>query len=168
MLGALTEFTTDPWLSTLAAIERFSLPPGASNHPAVPISRSRKPPRTAASPASRSAISIRVIERLPNSFVTLSWHDATLCNYEEQLWGATPAPRHGRCPMSGARIRKGTLVYMPRLTRKVPPLNVHAMILAEVLDGVLRSRGTDALDMTDVATDVANQVEGANDETLPA
>lgn len=158
MLSALPEFATDPWLSTLAAIERFSLPPGASHPCAVPTSRPRKPARAIATLSARSAISIRVIERLPNSFVTLSWHDPTLCNYEEQLWGATPAPRHGRCPMSGARIRKGTLVYMPRLMRKVPPLNAHAMILAEVLDGVLRQRGTDAGD----------ELNGVDDEALPA
>jgi len=137
MLSTFGEHWSDPWSSTLAALERFSITPESSsphlsNRPAA----ARNMSRGGAPYASHTSVSIEIIERLPNSFVTLSWHDPTRCNYEEQLWAPTSAHRSGRCALTGQRFRAGTRVYMPRTHRKTPPLNARAMILASALDHV--------------------------------
>ncbi|MDR3399554.1 MAG: DUF3331 domain-containing protein [Pandoraea sp.] len=140
MLNAISDFVVDPWSSTLAAIEHFSStgaasrPQGDSVHRRAP----RRASRCTSGQPRKYPFSIRLIERLPNSFVTLAWHDPTLCNYGEQLWAPTPAQRAGRCALSGRRIHEGALVYMPRTYGKTHlPLNANEMILAVVLHAAM-------------------------------
>ncbi|MFM0226979.1 DUF3331 domain-containing protein [Paraburkholderia dipogonis] len=84
------------------------------------------------SPRAQS-FTVTVLEYMSNSRVCLSWHDPTLCNYEEQIWTPTLARRSGRCALSGAQIRRGDAVYRPQTRGRTPPANGNAMILASVL-----------------------------------
>ncbi|VVD77566.1 DUF3331 domain-containing protein [Pandoraea commovens] len=136
MLSTVGEHGSDPWSSTLAALERFSMMPESSPRLPKRLAATRNVSRSGAVHTSHTSVSIELIERLPNSFVTLSWHDPTRCNYEEQLWAPTSAHRSGRCALTGQRFRAGARVYMPRTHRKTPPLNARAMILASALDHV--------------------------------
>lgn len=125
----------DPWTRTLAALSMFSNPPRdlpwemsfADFHaPRVRVragSDSRQPP----------TFTLTVLEHLANSLVVISWHDPTLCNYEEQLWSPALARYSGRCALSGLRIVRGDTVYKPRTRGRVAPLNGDAMILSSEL-----------------------------------
>lgn len=76
---------------------------------------------------------VTVVEELSNSLFALRWHDATLCNYEEQIWAPCLAPAAGHCALSGERISKGDPVYRPRIRGRFKPLNSDAVILASEL-----------------------------------
>jgi hypothetical protein len=76
---------------------------------------------------------VTVVEELANSLFALRWHDATFCNYEEQIWAPSLARAAGRCALSGERINKGDPVYRPRIRGRVVPLNSDAVILASEL-----------------------------------
>ncbi|WOD13613.1 DUF3331 domain-containing protein [Paraburkholderia kirstenboschensis] len=76
---------------------------------------------------------VTVVEELSNSLFALRWHDATLCNYEEQIWAPCLAPGAGRCALSGEHISKGERVYRPRIRGGFIPLNSDAVILASEL-----------------------------------
>lgn len=76
---------------------------------------------------------VTVVEELPNSLFALRWHDATFCNYEEQIWAPCLARAAGCCALSGERINKGDPVYRPRIRGRVVPLNSDAVILASEL-----------------------------------
>jgi hypothetical protein len=69
----------------------------------------------------------------PPPGVALSWHDPTLCNYEEQIWAPSNARRTGICALSGLKISKGDSIYKPRLRGAGSPLNSDALILASEL-----------------------------------
>lgn len=86
----------------------------------------------AAATASRTH-TVRFLEELANSLIVLSWHDPTLCNYEEQVWTSATARCAGSCAFSGHDIHKGDPIYKPRVRGTEPPLNGHAMILASEL-----------------------------------
>lgn len=77
--------------------------------------------------------SITVEEIFSQTLVSLSWRDATLCNYVEQLWSCGQARTSGRCALSGKVIRKGDLIYRPRLRGKKSQSNDGEMILASEL-----------------------------------
>ncbi|MEW9581601.1 DUF3331 domain-containing protein [Paraburkholderia sp. DGU8] len=77
---------------------------------------------------------VTVVEELPNSLFALRWHDATLCNYEEQIWAPCLASTAGRCALSGEHIRAGDRVYRPRIRGRSIPLNSDAVILASALN----------------------------------
>ncbi|WP_405044826.1 DUF3331 domain-containing protein [Paraburkholderia sp. USG1] len=79
---------------------------------------------------------LTVLEHMANSRVCLSWHDPTLCNYEEQVWTPGLARRSGRCALSGAHIRRGDAVYRPQTRGSTPPANSDAMILTSALEQV--------------------------------
>ncbi|MBC8752421.1 DUF3331 domain-containing protein [Paraburkholderia podalyriae] len=76
---------------------------------------------------------VTVVEELSNSLFVLRWRDATLCNYEEQVWSACLARASGCCALSGKHINLGDSVYRPRVRGRVIPLNRDAMILASEL-----------------------------------
>jgi hypothetical protein len=76
---------------------------------------------------------VTVVEALSNSLFALRWHDATFCNYEEQIWAPCLAPAAGRCALSGEHINKGDPVYRPRIRGRFIPLNSDAVILASEL-----------------------------------
>jgi hypothetical protein len=76
---------------------------------------------------------VTAVEGLPNSLFALRWHDATLCDYEEQIWAPCLAPAVGRCALSGEHISQGDPVYRPRIRGQFIPLNSDAVILASEL-----------------------------------
>jgi hypothetical protein len=78
-------------------------------------------------------VSIRVLERLSESTLSLSWHDPTSFNYSEQVWALCTARKGGTCVLSGQSIRRGQPVYRPRRVGSSVPLNSGAMILALAL-----------------------------------
>ena len=75
---------------------------------------------------------IDVMERLSESSVAVLWRDATRGRYGDQVWIVCRARIKGRCALSGAIIRRGDLVYKPRV-RSAAPSNAAAMILASVV-----------------------------------
>jgi Domain of unknown function (DUF3331) len=133
----------DPWSQTLAMIDRCT---GLRQYHAEDyISRDidcieaqrgsiRKgavtlPPRS----AKTDCATIRIIERLSSSTVSLSWNDPTSLNYSEQIWRMGPAPRNGQCVLSDQSIVRGQPVYRPRRCGKETPLNFSDMILASAV-----------------------------------
>ena len=128
-----TASTGDPWSRTLTALRKFSAPPEESLNPfGLPGYRYAQT-RTAADSSRAPSFTVTVLERMHNSRVCLSWHDPTLCNYEEQVWAPAVARRSGHCALSRASIRRGDAVYRPCTRGRIPPVNADAMILASAL-----------------------------------
>jgi hypothetical protein len=123
----------DPWSRTLAALLQFSEPQDESLSPADWPEHRYPPTRVMAGRAHAKSFTVTFLERLANSRVCLSWHDPTLCNYEEQVWAPALARRSGRCALSGAHIQRGDTVYRPQSRGRTPPANGDAMILASAL-----------------------------------
>jgi hypothetical protein len=88
--------------------------------------------------ATRSDLSVAVLERATPLTVTVSWSDSLVCRYGEQVWIRTHAAVAGNCVLSGRAIRAGDEIYQPRETRP-PPLNRGAMMLAECADSALQT-----------------------------
>ena len=133
----------DPWSQTLAMIGRCT---GLRHYYAEDsVSRNSdcieahvgsirkrgvtRPPRS----AKTDCASIRIIERLSSSTVSLSWNDPTSLNYSEQIWRIGPAPHNGQCVLSNQSIFRGQAVYRPRRCGKETPLNYSDMILASAV-----------------------------------
>ncbi|WP_158361684.1 DUF3331 domain-containing protein [Burkholderia pyrrocinia] len=76
---------------------------------------------------------IVLLEQLDATTISLSWHDATECNYEEQKWIVGKAARGGRCALSGRPINRGDSVFRPLSRRAARPRNAHSMIRADVI-----------------------------------
>jgi Domain of unknown function (DUF3331) len=128
----------DPWTRTLAALSMFSNPP--QDRPwetsFADFQATRKRVRVAADNLQPPTLKLTVLEYLANSLVVISWHDPTLCNYEEQVWSPALSRCSGRCALSGQRIVRGDAVYKPRTRGRVAPLNGDAMILSTELKKV--------------------------------
>ena len=136
-------FQLDPWSQTLAMLSSCSgLKPGDCHNEYFDQIRCRtsllsgasrgKVKRTARN-AGDTCATIRVLERLSASAVSLSWHDPTSLNFAEQVWWMGGAPKNGRCAISGERILRGQSVYRPRRSGKDAPLNGSEMILTSVI-----------------------------------
>lgn len=126
---------SDPWSRTLTALRQFSDPSEMSLVFSRPECR-RAPSRTAPGGAQMKTFTVTVLEHMANSRVCLSWHDPTLCNYEEQVWAPALARCSGQCALSGAHIGRGDKVYRPQIRGGTPPANGDAMILASALQHV--------------------------------
>ncbi|MGF6604036.1 hypothetical protein P3T23_008791 [Paraburkholderia sp. GAS448] len=85
------------------------------------------------SPASRQRTKVTVLERQGSSSVVISWCDSTACCYWEQIWRRCRARKRGFCALTGTAIVAGDDVFRPKLVCPAP-LNIHAMILASVMD----------------------------------
>jgi hypothetical protein len=79
-------------------------------------------------------IKVRVVERLTETTISVTWHDSTSVNYMEQLWQLGRARGAGICSLTGAPISRGQSVYKPRRNGKRPALNQDAMILSEMIN----------------------------------
>ncbi|MEA3082310.1 MAG: hypothetical protein QOC89_7 [Paraburkholderia sp.] len=123
----------DPWSRTLAALQQFNAAP--SEFPDE-FMYSRLQSRPGPSRQKAPTFTVNVLEYLANRLVVVSWHDPTLCNYEEQVWSPALARHSGQCALSGSRISRGDTVYKPRTRGRIAPLNGDAMILASALKGV--------------------------------
>jgi hypothetical protein len=125
----------DPWSRTLAMLDsrssRVSDKAGAPGCVGRPLMQ-RAVREDHRSKDGRS-VSIRVLERLSESTLALSWHDPTSFNYSEQVWALCTARKGGTCVLSGQSIRRGQPVYRPRRVGSSVPLNSGAMILALAL-----------------------------------
>ncbi len=113
----------DPWSCTLAMLDDRASRGVRSND----IHGSRNDAHCARS------VNIRLVERLSESTLALSWHDPTSFNYSEQVWALCTARKRGVCVLSGETIRRGQPVYRPRRVGSCVPLNSGAMILAFAL-----------------------------------
>jgi len=78
---------------------------------------------------------VSLIERTTSSTATFAWRDPTSCSYGEQIWRAARAKVSGICAISGARIKRGDLIFHPQRS-KLAPANAGAMILASALNDV--------------------------------
>jgi hypothetical protein len=127
----------DPWSRTLAMLDCRSSRPSEASEKAASMTRSlvrNIPVRSACGGANEAhCVNIRVLERLSESTLALSWHDPTSFNYSEQVWSLCTARKRGTCALSGQAIRRGQPVYRPRRVGSSVPLNSGAMILALAL-----------------------------------
>ena len=78
---------------------------------------------------------IEILDRPSRSTIVLSWRDPTGCRYGYQTWYKTVARRSGICAMSGASIRRGDMIFRPRLKGQ-RPANASAMVLAKHIDSL--------------------------------
>jgi hypothetical protein len=126
----------DPWSRTLAMLDsragRSSERAGA-HACAAPSLTLRTVKWTGHGDHDAHSVNIRVLERLSESTLALSWHDPTSFNYSEQVWALCSARKRGTCVLSGQSIRRGQPVYRPRRVGSSVPLNSGAMILALAL-----------------------------------
>ncbi|MDR5740695.1 MULTISPECIES: DUF3331 domain-containing protein [unclassified Caballeronia] len=113
----------DPWSRTFAMLDD-----GSRRHAQCSDMRGRRSDAREA-----RSVSIRLLERLSESTLALSWHDPTSFNYSEQVWALCTARKRGVCALSGQTIRRGQPVYRPRRVGSSVPLNSGAMILAFAL-----------------------------------
>ncbi|VXC97571.1 conserved hypothetical protein [Burkholderia sp. 8Y] len=125
----------DPWSRTLDMLDDRSSRRSRSNKAASPFSLSAGGGCASVSAPNGHAPSanIRLLERLSESTLALSWHDPTSFNYSEQVWALCTARKGGVCALSGQAIRRGQPVYRPRRVGSSVPLNSGAMILALAL-----------------------------------
>ncbi|MDR5856519.1 DUF3331 domain-containing protein [Caballeronia sp. LZ062] len=126
----------DPWSGTLAMLDDGSSPRGRSNQPASSLTQSAVAGgygNMAAPKGHAPSANIKLLERLSESTLALSWHDPTSFNYSEQVWALCTARKGGVCALSGQAIRRGQPVYRPRRVGSSVPLNSGAMILALAL-----------------------------------
>ncbi len=80
--------------------------------------------------------SVRILERLSRSTISVSWQDPTACRYEDQIWKVAIARRPGICALTNAAIEVGDLVYRPVRVRHSNPVNLNFLILAAVVEHV--------------------------------
>lgn len=132
-LDAAMATMADPWSKTLAALLQFSAPLDELLNPFGLPGYCYTPAQIATDNLRARSFTITVLEHMTNSRVCLSWHDPTLCNYEERVWTPALARRSGRCALSGGQMRRGDAVYRPRTRGQTPPANGDAMILASAL-----------------------------------
>ncbi|MFJ1211674.1 DUF3331 domain-containing protein [Burkholderia pyrrocinia] len=86
----------------------------------------------------RSAVhSVRILERLSRSTISVSWQDPTSCRYEDQIWKVAIARRRGICALTNAAIEVGDLIYRPVRARHTNPVNLNFLILATVVEDAL-------------------------------
>jgi hypothetical protein len=127
----------DPWSRTLAMLDSRPSRPSEASEKAASMARSLVRNMVGRSgcpgPSEAHCVNIRVLERLSDSTLSLSWHDPTSFNYSEQVWSLCTARKRGTCALSGQAIRRGQPVYRPRRVGSSVPLNSGAMILALAL-----------------------------------
>ncbi|KXU92483.1 hypothetical protein CR51_30820 [Caballeronia megalochromosomata] len=127
----------DPWSRTLAMLDSRPSRPSEVNESLALMTRSLVRNMPVKSPCFGTPeghrVNIRVLERLSESTLALSWHDPTSFNYSEQVWALCTARKRGTCALSGQAIRRGQPVYRPRRVGSSVPLNSGAMILALAL-----------------------------------
>jgi hypothetical protein len=126
----------DPWSRTLAMLDSRAgrtAERTVTRACAAPSLVQRQAQRTVQDPQDARCVNIRVLERLSESTLALSWHDPTSFNYSEQVWALCTARKGGTCALSGQSIRRGQPVYRPRRVGSSVPLNSGAMILARAL-----------------------------------
>jgi hypothetical protein len=135
----------DVWSSTLMILEKMSREQACEDavetpEPAPESGHAKKGKRRAARkkkpPVCTEATAIRLVERVSDSCVLISWCDPTSCHYGEQTWILRTARSSGTCALSGMCIRRGDEVFRPAQRSRFLPANASAMILAESMRAV--------------------------------
>jgi hypothetical protein len=125
--------TRDPWCSAVAALMRLTY--ASADIEATPsitsVTGARGSTRQPLVP--RPSLTVRIVERLTHCTVSVCWHDATACRYDDQIWRLGVARRSGVCALTSRSIQTGEAVYRPINTSCIP-LNHGAMILASCID----------------------------------
>lgn len=70
---------------------------------------------------------VTLLDRISPRSVILRWC-STSCHYGYQVWVCGKARRSGVCPLTGKSIRRGDLVYRPKMRSGGSPANAGAMI----------------------------------------
>lgn len=132
---AIAVRSRDAWSKILATLGEYSSASmDLTKMPDISTgARTRRSRRPVARPDGAPSSIIAVIEKLSDTLVSLSWHDSTLCNYEEQVWARGHARSSGCCALSGKPIRRGDAIYRPRSRGRAVPSNGREMILAPEL-----------------------------------
>lgn len=130
-------FEPNPWKQTVELLERLSHASKLSFASVLSSHGESAPRRKAASKVRnyRDA-AIEVLESLSSRTVTISWRDATMCNYPAQTWERGVAKRSGSCAISQIPIRRGDIVFRPRGGGRFRPANANAMIHATEVERV--------------------------------
>ncbi|MCC8404648.1 DUF3331 domain-containing protein [Paraburkholderia sp. MMS20-SJTN17] len=89
------------------------------------------------SKASTQSAAIKLLERISESRVLISWSDPTSCRYGAQTWVLCVARCSGNCALSGVGIHPGEEVFRPVQRSRVSPINASAMILAKTMCEVI-------------------------------
>ncbi|WP_425605800.1 DUF3331 domain-containing protein [Paraburkholderia translucens] len=77
--------------------------------------------------------SIRILERLSQTTVSLCWYDATSGHYADQLWQRVHSRHKTICTLTGKRVNRGDAIYRPA-GRGRHASNANHSILASVLE----------------------------------
>jgi hypothetical protein len=83
----------------------------------------------------RSSLHVSIVEKLSPSTISVRWSDPCLGHYANQLWGIGLARGAAICVLSGKPIRRGDLIFRPRVHRSHVPSNRDRMILASAVAG---------------------------------
>jgi hypothetical protein len=120
---------TDPWGHLLDELMLVSN--GFERHTSRQFPTARVKSRRAYRPSPQLVVNI--VERTGPTSATVTWSEPS-CRYGYQTWRAVISRVSGVCVLSGKAIRRGDIVFRPQ-ARPIP-LNVDAMILASVVDGL--------------------------------
>ncbi|MBY4830561.1 DUF3331 domain-containing protein [Burkholderia dolosa] len=77
-----------------------------------------------------SPLHISLVEQLSPTTISISWSDACMGHYTDQIWRIGLAHAEAVCMLSGVSIRPGDSVFRPRVQRSHVPINHDRMILA--------------------------------------
>jgi len=119
----------DAWSQTLSLLS--SLSAKASSRVRAP--RTRCGGKAQAASCTGTA---RLVERVGERLLTVSWSDPTSCCYPDQPWVVAIARRDGVCALSGAPISYGDPIFRPRAA-KLMPTNSQAMMLASAVNAAM-------------------------------
>ncbi|WP_081103939.1 DUF3331 domain-containing protein [Burkholderia anthina] len=135
MNSATDVMAVDPWKQTLGLLLQLCRSDDArsfaSSSESLCAHRTERRLRLRTTGAERRTVSVRFVDRVSATAVTIAWHDSTHCSYGDQAWHATRARTSAVCAISGRPVRPGDAVYQPR--GRPRPLNADAMILASAL-----------------------------------
>jgi hypothetical protein len=130
--GVMGANRTDPWAQTVTLLSRLSM---GRDTAAVPlnIDKSVQIRLAARHPPTSLCGDVRVLERLSERTVAVSWRDSTRCHYDSQIWRIGWARYASTCAVSGGRINIGDAIYRPIGA----PINAAAMICAETVNSAV-------------------------------
>jgi len=118
----------DPWSQTLSLLS--SLSQGTGGLPRARRVRCGPLRMSDDAPCTGTA---RLVERVGERLLTVSWSDPTSCCYPDQPWVVAIARRDGVCALSGEPISYGDPIFRPRAA-KLMPTNSQAMMLASAVN----------------------------------
>lgn len=107
--------------------------PGTAPSTRKPAAHATQARRNPAPNALTGAPSIKRIEWQTAHTIRVSWSDATLGQYHDQMWRAGFARAPGVCGLTGVPVRRGDAVFRPSVRGGVAFMNAPIMILADTL-----------------------------------